>query len=48
MSEKKRNILTAVSLICSAVLIILGLMRQEEMIVLQKAVNVCLECIGIG
>jgi hypothetical protein len=30
------------------ILVILGLTRGETVIMLQKAVNVCLECIGIG
>ena len=32
----------------AAGLILLGLMREENLIVLKKAVNICLECIGIG
>ena len=30
------------------VLIAAGLMKQEHLEVLQKAVKICLECIGIG
>ncbi len=26
----------------------IGLMREEQIVVLKKAVNICLECIGIG
>ncbi len=25
-----------------------GLYRQEHLIVLKKAINICLECIGVG
>ena len=25
-----------------------GVMREEHLVVLKKAVNICLECIGIG
>lgn len=32
----------------AVVLIVLGLMRQEQLEVMQKAVKICLECIGIG
>ncbi len=28
--------------------IALGIMREEHLVVLQKAVNICLECIGVG
>ncbi len=32
----------------AAVCILLGLLGQEQVQVLQKAVKICLECIGIG
>ena len=35
-------------LILALALIGLGLARQEQVEVLQKAVRICLECIGIG
>lgn len=48
MSEKKRNII-AVSIIAVGILfVIYGIHRGEIDVVLRKAVNVCLECIGIG
>lgn len=28
--------------------IAIGRMRQEHLVVLKKAVNICLECIGVG
>jgi len=28
--------------------IAIGVMREEHLVVLQKAVNICLECIGVG
>lgn len=35
-------------LLCAAVFILVGLLGQEHLLVLQKAVRICLECIGIG
>lgn len=32
----------------AAVLIAVGLLKQEHLEVMQKAVKICLECIGIG
>lgn len=37
-----------VILAVAVVLIAAGVMRQETQVVLQKAVRICLECIGIG
>ena len=35
-------------LLLAAVFVVLGIVREEAAVVLQKAVNICLECIGIG
>ncbi len=35
-------------LLLSAGMILIGIYSGETQIVLQKAVNICLECIGIG
>lgn len=35
-------------LILSILFIITGVLRQEHLVVLKKAVNICLECIGVG
>lgn len=35
-------------LVVSVIMIGIGITREENMIVLQKAINICLECIGIG
>ena len=32
----------------AAIMIGAGVVRGEHLVVLQKAVNICLECIGIG
>lgn len=34
----------ALGLICIGI----GILREESLTVLQKAVNICMECIGIG
>lgn len=34
--------------VCSLLFIIIGVIQNEHLIVLEKAVKICLECIGIG
>ncbi len=48
MNNRLKNILCAVLFICGAALCIMGANRGEMQIVLTKAVNICLQCIGIG
>ncbi len=43
-----RNLITVCLLILSAVLITTGILMKEPDVVFRKAVNVCMECIGIG
>ena len=35
-------------ILCAALCLTLGVMRGEDTVVWRKAVNVCMECIGLG
>ena len=48
MSFIKRNKIALMLIGVAVVFILLGVWREEYMVVLKKAVNICLECIGIG
>ena len=48
LKRNRRLLLQAVCLTLGAGLCGIGLVRGEADIVLQKAVKICLECIGIG
>lgn len=52
MQKAKRNyksrIVQFTVLVVSILFIGIGVMKQEHFEVLQKAVRICLECIGIG
>ncbi|MGI5174208.1 hypothetical protein H0R92_11505 [Treponema sp. OMZ 840] len=43
-----KNLAAACALVLGAAFIVFGIMRGEQRIVLQKAIRICLECIGIG
>lgn len=45
---KKSNLITVLFLILGAVFLLWGIWREEYMIVMEKAINICLECVGIG
>lgn len=46
--HKKRTLLQCIVLVISALMIAYGVNRGELETVWNKAVNICLECIGLG
>lgn len=49
MPKSKKITLAGFAALGAGILfMLLGLLRQEHLTVLKKAVTVCLECIGIG
>lgn len=48
MTPRKRNMITIVLFVASLALIVTGAILGEPETVLNKAINVCMECIGIG
>lgn len=48
MTGKKRRNMGIAWLVLGLVFVGLGLLRKEHLTVLEKAVAICLECIGIG
>ncbi len=48
MTQEKIRMVRLVLLVVGIALIAAGLTRGEALIVLQKGVKICLECIGIG
>lgn len=47
-SEICKLLLNTVFLVTSFVLILYGILDKEIVTVFNKAINICLECIGIG
>lgn len=48
MNVKRKEKLRLILLLSSISLILMGLYREEVLTVLVKAINICLECVGIG
>ena len=43
-----RNRVKYIVLLAAAAFLIVGIQHGDTQVVLQKAVNICLECIGVG
>lgn len=48
MRENRKNVVAAGLFFAGVLLMGIGIWRDEASIVFQKAVRICLECIGIG
>ena len=48
MNEKTKTGIGVGLLVCGIIMICIGVHNGELATVLQKSVNICLECIGIG
>jgi hypothetical protein len=49
MNSKRRvNLARAATITAALAFIVIGILRKEHLIVLEKAVAICLECIGVG
>ena len=48
MANKVKNISRVLVVLIASIFIFYGITRGETAIVLNKSVNICLECIGLG
>lgn len=48
MSFIRRNRAAIITLAIAVLFLALGVLRGETQIVFRKAVNICMECIGLG
>lgn len=48
MSFFRRNRAAILTLAVAVLFLALGVLREETQIVFRKAVNICMECIGLG
>ena len=45
---KKQAFLTAGLIVLALAFVVIGSLRGEDTVVWRKAVNICMECIGLG
>ena len=45
---KKQALVTAGLIVLALGLVVVGMLRGEDTVVWRKAVNICMECIGLG
>ena len=48
MSEKQRSLIAWIFILIGLGMIAVGVLRGEHTVVWRKAVNICMECIGLG
>ena len=48
MTNRQKNWLTAGILLLAVAFLTVGVLRGENTVVWRKAVNLCMECIGLG
>ena len=48
MNEKFRSLIAFGVSILGVLFLVIGILRGEDTVVWRKAVNVCMECIGLG
>jgi len=48
MDSKAKKVLRHLTLVMALAFMVYGITRGEVTVVLNKAVNICLECIGLG
>ena len=48
MTEKQRTAVALGLMALGAACLVIGVLRGEHTVVWRKAINICLECIGLG